>query len=198
MAASLTEEQIVRFSRQILLRDVGGNGQLRLCETGIQVEGSTEVAVYLAAGGSKVTATPEATDEHAPGFASVTRIQPSQAHSGASVTVLNARTLTLSQWERGVPTVLVGTSPEQGSLAIAFGYCGACVWHTARDWTPPPEDWSTVGAPLAALAAQRLVLGITPESGVLHTDPDGMPGELRPLELREDCEGCEGPGAPTR
>ena len=54
---ALTEEQIVRFSRQILLRDVGGKGQERLLGAAVSVEGEgaavTSAIDYLQAGGSR-------------------------------------------------------------------------------------------------------------------------------------------------
>jgi hypothetical protein len=56
----LTEEQIVRYSRQILLPEVGGRGQERLLEAGVRLCGRGPAQdcaeVYLAAGGSTVGA----------------------------------------------------------------------------------------------------------------------------------------------
>lgn len=52
----LSEEQIQRYSRQILLKELGGRGQQRLLSTPIEVEGSSpalDVAVaFLAASGT--------------------------------------------------------------------------------------------------------------------------------------------------
>jgi len=54
----LSEQQIHRYSRQILLAEVGGRGQSRLLESGTQVIGdgaaAQDAAVYLAASGVRV------------------------------------------------------------------------------------------------------------------------------------------------
>jgi len=57
---SLTESQIIRYSRQILLAQVGGHGQTKLLASGAQLVGrgaaQATAAAYLAAGGISVTA----------------------------------------------------------------------------------------------------------------------------------------------
>jgi hypothetical protein len=57
---SLTESQIIRYSRQILLAQVGGNGQTKLLASGAQLVGhgaaQATAAAYLAAGGIPVRA----------------------------------------------------------------------------------------------------------------------------------------------
>src|SRR5262249_58137673 len=54
----LSEQQIHRYSRQILLADVGGKGQSRLLESGSQVVGdgpaAQDAAAYLAGSGVRV------------------------------------------------------------------------------------------------------------------------------------------------
>jgi hypothetical protein len=49
---SLSEAQIARFARQILVKPVGGSGQEKLCAATARVLGSTSAATYLAAGGT--------------------------------------------------------------------------------------------------------------------------------------------------
>ena len=46
----LDEEQVDRFSRQILLREVGGRGQVRLLESRVLVSGTGPAASAAAAG----------------------------------------------------------------------------------------------------------------------------------------------------
>jgi hypothetical protein len=57
---ALSEEQIVLYSRQILLAEVGGKGQERLGAAGVEVRGGgvaqKTAAAYLAAGGTPVGA----------------------------------------------------------------------------------------------------------------------------------------------
>ncbi len=57
---TLTEHQIRRYSRQLLLKPVGGRGQVKLLATGVHVEGpadAMDVALaYLAAGGTPLDA----------------------------------------------------------------------------------------------------------------------------------------------
>jgi hypothetical protein len=53
---SLTEEQIALYGRQILVTQVGGVGQQKLCAASVRVEGSDIASRYLAAGGTRVLA----------------------------------------------------------------------------------------------------------------------------------------------
>ena len=69
---ALREDQILRYSRQILLKDVGGRGQEALLEGGARLEGSgpagLTAAAYLAAGGTPVTASETRLEPAAAGF----------------------------------------------------------------------------------------------------------------------------------
>jgi hypothetical protein len=49
---SLSEDQIARFARQILVKPVGGAGQEKLCAATAHVTGSPIAATYLEAGGT--------------------------------------------------------------------------------------------------------------------------------------------------
>lgn len=53
---ALREDQILRYSRQILLREVGGRGQQRLLDAPVSLDGASDVldvaAAYLAASGT--------------------------------------------------------------------------------------------------------------------------------------------------
>jgi hypothetical protein len=50
---SLSEAQIARFARQILVKPVGGSGQEQLCAATARVTGSRLAAQYLEAGGTQ-------------------------------------------------------------------------------------------------------------------------------------------------
>lgn len=56
---SLSEEQIALYSRQILVKQIGGRGQEKLCAAHARVDGDGVAAriarTYLAAGGSRVS-----------------------------------------------------------------------------------------------------------------------------------------------
>jgi hypothetical protein len=60
------EDQIARYSRQILVKQVGGRGQEKLCAAKVAVRGdglSARVArLYLSAGGSQLSADGEPLD----------------------------------------------------------------------------------------------------------------------------------------
>jgi molybdopterin-synthase adenylyltransferase len=49
---SLSEEQIARFARQILVKPIGGRGQQALCSATARVSGSQLARTYLEAGGT--------------------------------------------------------------------------------------------------------------------------------------------------
>ncbi|MGH7795146.1 MAG: HesA/MoeB/ThiF family protein, partial [Candidatus Binatia bacterium] len=55
MSTRLTTEQIERYSRQIMVPDIGGNGQIHLCQASVLVIGAgglgSAAAFYLAAAG---------------------------------------------------------------------------------------------------------------------------------------------------
>lgn len=162
----LSEEQIVRFSRQILLTEVGGAGQLKLLGSGARVAGRGPApwtaAAYVAAGGSPV--------------------DPNGA--------LPARVDELGFWADGptggtLITSIVGPGaavPSTGAVAIiaeehvvfgGAGTCRACLDRSRADSAkrPRPEDADLLGA-VAALAHQRFALGSS-DAGVLRITADG-------------------------
>lgn len=152
---ALTESQIQRYSRQILLREVGGKGQARLLERPVRVEGAnaaTDVAVaYLAAGGSPI-------DGVAPedGFlagASLDAFNPDARSARVPVASLAAAGVT--------PTLPVAVVVGGDGLAWTAGGCPDCLAATAATLSArvAPADAVLLGS-LAALVLQRLALGL--------------------------------------
>ena len=69
---ALREDQILRYSRQILLREVGGRGQEKLLAGGVRLKATgaagLTAAAYVAAGGTSVEAGPGPLTPGAEGF----------------------------------------------------------------------------------------------------------------------------------
>src|SRR5262249_48767329 len=86
---ALTEAQVVRYSRQILLAPVGGVGQERLLAAGVHVQGHGQAlataAAYLAAGGTRVEGRRAITDAQRGFLFTAVDVQESgQGSSGSS------------------------------------------------------------------------------------------------------------------
>lgn len=183
---ALSEEQIQRYSRQILLREVGGRGQEALLGARVHADvagaAGLTAAAYLAAAGSPLAASPRALEAGAAGFlvdaadvgapasTVLARALPDfnpdalgEGHGAARLAELPAR------FEGSGPWVALGTSGEQGALLYrAPAACAACFDAAAATLGPAPAGAPGVmlGA-LGALVLQRLVLGQGPEAGLL-------------------------------
>lgn len=159
----LTDEQARRYSRHVLLREVGGRGQARLLETAVRVRGggtALEVAAtYLAAGGSPLAwEGPEHTAFFLAGevAAAIADLNPdARGPVGPEADVDPPRL------ESDAGVVLLG--PERLAWFPAPA-CEDCVALQA-----PGRGGPQLGA-LAALAMQRLVLGLETEAGALELD----------------------------
>ena len=160
---ALREDQILRYSRQILLREVGGRGQQKLLDAPVTLEGASDVldvaAAYLAASG--------------------TPLIDRQPHGG----FLQHRSL-----ESFAPDAVSGSPPKGwlGSISAAASIdsslfrvgvsnSGLVGVPAGMAWAGEPEgqgstDAVTLGA-LAALVVQRFVLGLeTSVVKVRHVD----------------------------
>lgn len=152
---ALTEAQVQRYGRQILLREVGGKGQARLLERPVRVEGAnpaTDVAVaYLAAGGTPIDG-PAPVDGFFAGAALGT-FNPDAPATQAPFASLAAAGTT--------PSLPVAVIAGGDGLASTHGGCPACLAATAATLTPQvaPADAVLLGS-LAALVLQRLALGL--------------------------------------
>lgn len=130
----LSESQIQRFSRQILLREVGGVGQERLLNTPVEITGqgaAFEVTrLTLAAGGTPIQA-------------------------GATLVVGSS-----------------GADVVMASSTVAAG-CRACLASLELHGPVEPRLTVLLGS-LAALATQRMILGLAPPVSVATWAPRGL------------------------
>ena len=141
---TLSDDRVERYSRQILLPDVGGRGQERLCATTVEVAGDAAVADVaadlLAAAGVQVR---RAADR-----------------SGDLVIAFDARR-----------AIVARAGERSGTVATAVGHpCRRCVGQVLAGGrtAPPTATTAQVLGALAAAEALRVALGIAP-SGIVHT-----------------------------
>ena len=201
---ALSEEQILRYSRQILLRAVGGHGQERLLAGGVRLEATgtagLTAAAYVAAGGTAVQAGEAPLAPGAEGFLAGAEAigQPGARVLAEVLPDVNAdavpprgtgRLAELpAAWEGEGPWVALGGEGTRGVLVFrgAAG-CAGCFEATTRGLGPPPSGALGVGlGALGALALQRLLLGMEPALGALAWE---APGVLTDLPVRR-CGRC--------
>ena len=189
---ALSEEDILRYSRQILLREVGGRGQERLLAGGVRLGASGEAgltaAAYVAAGGTAVVADSWPLTPGAEGF-----LVPAgqEGQSAADVLAralpefnpdaLAARGTGLlaevpATWDGEGPWVALGGEGTGGVIVFrAPEGCEACFEATVAEWGPPPGGALGVGlGALGALVLQRLLLGLGPSLGARGWDAPGV------------------------
>ncbi|HEX8700423.1 MAG TPA: ThiF family adenylyltransferase [Myxococcaceae bacterium] len=201
---ALREDQILRYSRQILLKDVGGGGQEALLEGGARLDGSGPAALtaaaYLAAGGTPVSASETPLGPAAVGFlASVDDVDQPVAQVLARVlpevnpdavgTGNGGRIAELpTAWSGQAPWVALAGDGTRG--AVVFRGRQGCVWcfgETVRTLGPPPTGVLGVAlGSLGALVFQRLRLGMGPELGARRLE---APGQVTELEIHR-CSKC--------
>lgn len=127
---ALTEAELRRYSRQILLREVGGRGQARLLATRFLVDGDsalTELAVsYLERAGARV----ESAVLGAPtGFTILAIASPSEAESEAAAE--RPRLWAVSQGERCAVGVGEATLASEVAGWVGPGLGGGAAFLTA-------------------------------------------------------------------
>lgn len=202
-AVPLEEHQIRRYARQILLRDVGGQGQQALLDGGAVATGEGGMAesvalAYLAAGGSPVRVRPHrrvspaeagflfgAQDAGRPAAfaleAALQDLNPDAARSPPSAGLLAELPAPL---DAPPPWVMMGwTRDGRGGLVYRTAEgCAACFAQSARglDSTSPSPGASVALGALGALAFQRCLLGISEPLGGLWLEESGA---VRPLQL---------------
>ncbi len=158
---ALREDQIQRYGRQILLREVGGVGQQKLLAAPVRVLASSpaiDVAVaYLVAGGTPVELAPGVTIGGFLQGQPLTALSPDAVPNGPPALELLPPTL-----RSEAPTqVVVG-----GGLAFRTGaVCPDC-WGLVLAALPAVAPDVATGS-LAALVVQRLALGWSPPLGVI-------------------------------
>ncbi len=196
---TLSEDQVVRYSRHILLSALGGKGQERLLATGVTLTGQgaaqAVAAAYLAASGLKVSAKgrPVAPEETGFLLAADDVGRPLEAMMRAALLDANPDALgqpsevgALGELPAGFsgtgPWVALGWSGNRGGLVYrGRDGCAACFERTAGALSNGPAGASAVllGA-LGALAFERLALGLSQPLGGLWLSETG---EVEPMDL---------------
>ncbi|WP_224370027.1 HesA/MoeB/ThiF family protein [Hyalangium versicolor] len=201
---ALSEAQIQRYSRQILLKDVGGRGQEALLKGGAKLEGDgpavLTAAAYLAGGGTSVMGSEEPLCPASAGFLIASedvgrpvaevlaRVLP-DVNPDAAISREGGRIAELpAAWNGAAPWVALGGDGTRG--AVVFRGPQGCVWcfgETVRNLGTPPMG--VLGVALGALGAlvfQRLQLGMGPELGGRWL---AGPGRVLEMELHR-CAKC--------
>ncbi len=201
---ALREEQILRYSRQILLREVGGRGQEKLLAGGVRlravgVAGLT-AAAYVAAGGSAVEPGSEPLGPDAggflvpegevgrPGSEVLARVLP-ELNADAVPARGSGRLAELpAVWDGEGPWVALGGEGPRGVVVFRGPEgCAGCFEATTAALGAPPSGALGVGlGALGALILQRLLIGLGPALGACAWAP---PGPLTDLEVRR-CGRC--------
>jgi hypothetical protein len=158
-ADSLSEAQIQRYARQVLLGPVGGRGQEALLQAPATVRGLAVTAAYLAAGGTPVDT------ELLDGFFDARpsgQLNPDAAPQTPSVGLVARIPFDFpASVERAVAV---------GRSAVVFRNrgCAQCFSQTVASLESGAP--SVALEALAALAWQRLVLGLAEPLGALRLD----------------------------
>ncbi|PTL85414.1 ThiF family adenylyltransferase [Vitiosangium sp. GDMCC 1.1324] len=201
---ALREEQILRYSRQILLREVGGRGQEKLLSGGVRLKATgvagLTAAAYVVAGGTAVEAGPESLAPGAEGFlvpaedvgrpASevLARVLP-DVNADALAGHGTGRLAELpAAWDGEGPWVALGGDGTRGVVIFrGAGGCVGCFEATTAAWGAPPKGALGVGlGALGALILQRLLLGLGPALGACTWE---APGVMTDLPVRR-CGRC--------
>lgn len=190
---ALTEPQIQRYSRQILLRGVGGIGQQRLLAARVALLGEGQAlataAAYLAGGGCQLVR-----DGGGPLGGFLAGGDPAELNPDAVATP-GAASVAIGQGDfayAGPEVATVHLSQHRGRGRVLFrgpGACFDCMAEYARAAGPaePLAGALAVAAgTLGALCAQRLVLGLGPPLGGVWLEEDGT---VVPLD-HEKCGKC--------
>jgi hypothetical protein len=186
----LSEDQVLRYSRQILLPEVGGQGQEKLLASGLQLVGAGPAqaiaAAYLAAAGSSVRCPPGAVTSGEAGFLFAAEdVGRSRADAlDAALAEMNPDALAgVGEGCLGeVPASFSGPGPwiaigRRGDfnevLYRAPSGCAQCFAESLSALSKPPAaDAPFLGA-MAALVFQRLCLQLSDALGRLTIDDGG-------------------------
>ncbi len=199
---ALSEEQVRRYSRQILLSEVGGRGQERLLSSGAELTGAgpalATAAAYLAAAGCSVRCADRALMAGERGFlftsedvgrsgadalrAAAADMNP-DAVSGAGAGCVGEMPASFSG---PGPWVAMGGRGDCGELVYRSpSGCAQCFAENLAGLSSPPAPASALLGALAAAAFQRICLGLSEHLGRLGVDESGTVLELEPRRCRQ-------------
>jgi hypothetical protein len=204
---ALSEEQIVRYSRQILLATVGGVGQARLLSGRVALSGGgvalSTAAAYLASGGTPVVSPSRPLPPGEVAF------WVSAADSGADAATVLRGALEKMNPEVALRATPGGPSAWVGELPARFqedgpwvaltsrGELGRIVYRSALGCPrcfgatcevsggPAPVGLEVLVGVLGALAYQRIALGLSEPLGVIEVDPFGAVASVPPTLCEE-------------
>jgi proteasome lid subunit RPN8/RPN11 len=169
----LSEPQIQRYARQILLREVGGQGQEALGRVGVRLDGTGSImaaaAAYLRAGGT-----------------------PVEAMAGPSSGWVVAEPLVRAAPDRWLSVVAAPSVPGGEGLVVGRDGEGTALWSAGEGACPEclaglarALGADSLGGPAAVLAGslvalltQRRALGLAPELEGASITARGIPGVL--------------------
>ncbi len=215
----LSDAQIERYSRQIILPEIGGAGQERLLAATVEVHGAGPLAAmaarYLAGGGVGHLRLVDDDGDAAALCAELAALNPEcivTRGAAASVAVTLALDLPLAVLDglvrAGGPQLIAAGGAARCAAGWAAGWAGDIGWlHSgnggcagcAARAAAPPTTPGLLAAPatgalaaLAVLAALRVLLDLAPDDGARwwHFNAAAAALESRPLARNPDCGGC--------
>jgi hypothetical protein len=193
---TLTDDQVIRYSRQLLLPGVGGREQGALLEVEVSLEGSgaalADAAAYLVAAGCAVR--PAEQQARAPGFL----WNPAAGSSPDAAPELNPDAVSQPRTTRACfgegrfrydgigPRVAVGGTSEEGIVVFqAADGCTACFQCSAPESSKLAGPLATWTGTFGALVLLRLLMGQETGGGRLRVSL--APGRREPLTLCPRC-----------
>jgi len=198
----LSDAQIERWSRQILVPEIGGRGQARLCAAVVEVVGAPALAALLIE-----RAGPRVTVSEAPSAAADVVVRWMSGASHVRACAPSPRGLDASASRAPTPTILVAARTTDAIVtAVATSPCAACVALAApadAAATPVTGVGAATAHPLARatervvatlVAAEVVRLLVAPDAGRVHR-VDLAAGAFTAETARATgiCRTCEAP-----
>lgn len=199
---ALSEDQVLRFSRQILVPEIGGQGQQTLLESGVRAMGAgpahaTAIA-YLAASGCPISAAERQVVAGEEGFlfrrkdvgrsyeAALRDALEGAGQDGSDGSVAGIGEMPASFSGPG-PWVAMGGRAGRGEIVHrSQSGCAECFQQNVAELTRAPQPISVLTGTLGALVFQRLRLGLCNPLGRIRVEESGAMSEMEVLR----CAGC--------